>query len=282
MGTILGNAVTKAHPEGLPAGSITIDCDGSAGQSFGAFLPRGITLNVCGDANDYFGKGLSGGEVSVRPNPHATYKFDENIIVGNVAFFGATSGRGFINGLAGQRFGVRNSGATVVVEGCGNHGCEYMTGGLALILGEVGQNFAAGMTGGVAYVFDQYGTLDARVNYESVELKAPTAGELAQIRELIQEHVDATQSPRGIKLLYSFETMNKHFVKVIPTEYERVLAIVAAAEAIGKTHAQAEELAFDIVTGRADAADVARFDVAGGVAGAVPAASSVASTKKEA
>ena len=283
VGTILGNAVTKAHPEGLPAGSITIDCDGSAGQSFGAFLPRGITLNVCGDANDYFGKGLSGGEVSVRPNPHATYKFDENIIVGNVAFFGATSGRGFINGLAGQRFAVRNSGATVVVEGCGNHGCEYMTGGLALILGEVGQNFAAGMTGGVAYVFDQYGTLDARVNHASVELKAPTAGELAQIRELIQEHVDATQSPRGIKLLYSFETMSKHFVKVIPTEYERVLAIVAAAEAVGKTHAQAEELAFDIVTGRASDADVARFDVAGGAAGAAPvAASSVASTKKEA
>ena len=283
VGTILGNAVTKAHPEGLPAGSITIDCDGSAGQSFGAFLPRGITLNVCGDANDYFGKGLSGGEVSVRPNPHATYKFDENIIVGNVAFFGATSGRGFINGLAGQRFGVRNSGATVVVEGCGNHGCEYMTGGLALILGEVGQNFAAGMTGGVAYVFDQYGTLDARVNHESVELKVPTAGELAQIRALIQEHVDATQSPRGIKLLYSFETMSKHFVKVIPTEYERVLAIVAAAEAIGKTHAQADELAFDIVTGRASAAGVARFDVADGAAGAASvAASSVVSTKKEA
>ena len=283
VGTILGNAVTKAHPEGLPAGSITIDCDGSAGQSFGAFLPRGITLNVCGDANDYFGKGLSGGEVSVRPNPHATYKFDENIIVGNVAFFGATSGRGFINGLAGQRFGVRNSGATVVVEGCGNHGCEYMTGGLALILGEVGQNFAAGMTGGVAYVFDQYGTLDARVNHESVELKAPTAGELEQVRALIQEHVDATQSPRGIKLLYSFETMSKHFVKVIPTEYERVLAIVAAAEAVGKTHAQAEELAFDIVTGRASDADVARFDVAGGAAGAASvAASPAASTKKEA
>ena len=171
----------------------------------------------------------------------------------------------------------------MVVEGCGNHGCEYMTGGLALILGEVGQNFAAGMTGGVAYVFDQYGTLDARVNHESVELKAPTAGELEQVRELIQEHVDATQSPRGIKLLYSFETMSKHFVKVIPTEYERVLAIVAAGEAAGKTHAQAEELAFDIVTGRASAADVARFDVAGGAADAASvAASSVASTKKEA
>ena len=220
----------------------------------------------------------------MRPNPRATYKFDENIIVGNVAFFGATSGRGFINGLAGQRFGVRNSGATVVVEGCGNHGCEYMTGGLALILGEVGQNFAAGMTGGVAYVYDQYGTLDARVNHESVGLKAPTADELAQIRELIQEHVDATQSPRGIKLLYSFDSMSKHFVKVIPTEYERVLAIVAAAEGAGKTHAQAEELAFDIVTGRADAANIARFDVAGGVAGAVTAAAAgpVASTKKEA
>ena len=209
--------------------------------------------------------------------------------MGNVAFFGATSGRGFINGLAGQRFGVRNSGATVVVEGCGNHGCEYMTGGLALILGEVGQNFAAGMTGGVAYVFDQYGTLDARVNHESVELKAPTADELAQIRALIQEHVDATQSPRGIKLLYSFDSMSKHFVKVIPTEYERVLAIVSAAEAAGKAHAQAEELAFDIVTGRAAAADVARFDAAGGtVTGAAGAAvsaaavGSVASTKKEA
>ena len=140
------------------------------------------------------------------------------------------------------------------------------------------------MTGGVAYVYDQYGTLDARVNHESVELKAPTADELAQIRKLIQEHVDATQSPRGIKLLYSFDSMSKHFVKVIPTEYERVLAIVAAAEGAGKTHAQAEGLAFDIVTGRADAADVDRFDVAGGaVAGAATAAaSSVASTKKEA
>ena len=286
FGTIFGSEITKKYGTGLEEDTFVVKCSGAGGQSFGAFIPKGLTLELVGDSNDYFGKGLSGGEVSVRPNPHATYKFDENIIVGNVAFFGATSGRGFINGLAGQRFAVRNSGATVVVEGCGNHGCEYMTGGLALILGEVGQNFAAGMTGGVAYVFDQYGTLDARVNHESVELKAPTAGELAQIRELIQEHVDATQSPRGIKLLYSFETMSKHFVKVIPTEYERVLAIVAAAEAVGKTHEQAEELAFDIVTGRADAADVARFDVAGGVAGAgsspVSATVSVASTKKEA
>ena len=248
VGTILGSEVTRAHPEGLPEGSITIDCDGSAGQSFGAFLPVGITLNVRGDANDYFGKGLSGGIVSVRPNESATYKFDENIIVGNVAFFGATSGRGFINGLAAQRFAVRNSGATVVVEGCGNHGCEYMTGGCALVLGEVGQNFAAGMTGGVAYVFDEYGTLASRCNQESVELKAPTDAELEQIRALIEEHVRYTASPRGIKLLYRFAVLSRHFVKVIPTEYERVLQIVADAERAGKTHAQAEELAFEIVT----------------------------------
>ena len=248
VGTILGSEVTRAHPEGLPEGSITIDCDGSAGQSFGAFLPAGITLNVRGDANDYFGKGLSGGIVSVRPNESATYKFDENIIVGNVAFFGATLGRGFINGLAAQRFAVRNSGATVVVEGCGNHGCEYMTGGCALVLGEVGQNFAAGMTGGVAYVFDEYGTLASRCNQESVELKAPTDAELEQIRALIEEHVRYTASPRGIKLLYRFAALSRHFVKVIPTEYERVLQIVADAERAGKTHAQAEELAFEIVT----------------------------------
>ena len=248
VGTILGSEVTRAHPEGLPEGSITIDCDGSAGQSFGAFLPAGITLNVRGDANDYFGKGLSGGIVSVHPNESATYKFDENIIVGNVAFFGATSGRGFINGLAAQRFAVRNSGATVVVEGCGNHGCEYMTGGCALVLGEVGQNFAAGMTGGVAYVFDEYGTLASRCNQESVELKAPTDAELEQIRSLIEEHVRYTASPRGIKLLYRFAALSRHFVKVIPTEYERVLQIVADAERAGKTHAQAEELAFEIVT----------------------------------
>ena len=182
VGTLLGHEVTKAHPEGLPDGAITIDCDGSAGQSFGAFLPAGVTLNVRGDANDYFGKGLSGGVVSVRPPEGATFKFDENIIVGNVAFYGATGGRGFANGLAGQRFGVRNSGATLVVEGVGAHGCEYMTGGCALILGEVGQNFAAGMTGGVAYVYDERRTLAARCNTEMVRLCTPSEAELEQIR----------------------------------------------------------------------------------------------------
>ena len=282
VGTTLGSAVTKAHPEGLPDGSIAIDCDGSAGQSFGAFLPAGVTLNVTGDGNDYFGKGLSGGVLSVRPPEEATFKFDENVIIGNVAFFGATAGRGFVNGLAGQRFAVRNSGATVVVEGCGNHGCEYMTGGTALILGRVGQNFAAGMTGGVAYVFDEYGELPARCNRDTVELREPSAEELAQVRELIEEHVRYTASPRGIKLLYRFEALKKHFVKVIPTEYERVLEIVAEAEAAGKTHAEAEELAFETVTGRATGAEHAPAPTpAAAVAAARPAHPVTAASKKE-
>lgn len=223
VGTMLGHAVTSAHPDGLPAGSITIDCDGSAGQSFGAFLPAGITLNVEGDANDYFGKGLSGGELSVRPKATASYKFDENVIVGNVALIGATSGRAYINGLAGQRFAVRNSGAVAVVEGVGNCGCEYMTGGCVLILGEVGHNFAAGMTGGIAYVYDEYGTLTSRINDGGIALRTPTQAELGQIRTLLEEHVAATQSPRGIKLLYRFDAIKDRFVKAIPTDYERVM-----------------------------------------------------------
>ena len=247
VGTILGATVTKAHPEGLPDGSITIDCKGSAGQSFGAFLPAGVTMNVIGDANDYFGKGLSGGIVSVHPSEAATFKYDENIIVGNVAFYGATSGRGFINGLAGQRFGVRNSGATLVVEGVGNHGCEYMTGGTALILGEVGQNFAAGMSGGVAYVFDEQGMLESRCNKEMVKIDVPSQEDLELIHSLIEEHVRYTASPRGIKMLYRFESIAKHFKKVIPVEYEHVLKIVAEAQAQGKTREEALEEAFEVV-----------------------------------
>ncbi len=182
-----------------------------------------------------------GGVLSVRPADGATFKFDENIIVGNVAFYGATGGRGFANGLAGQRFGVRNSGATLVVEGVGAHGCEYMTGGCALILGEVGQNFAAGMTGGVAYVYDERRTLAARCNTEMVRLCTPSEAELEQIRALIEEHVRYTASPRGIKLLYQFATASRHFVKVVPTEYERALKIVEEAERRGATREQALE-----------------------------------------
>ncbi|WP_297153984.1 glutamate synthase large subunit [uncultured Ellagibacter sp.] len=248
VGTMLGSQVTRQHPEGLPEGSITVDCDGSGGQSFGAFLPRGITLNIEGDANDYFGKGLSGGILTVRPPEAATYKFDENVVVGNVAFYGATSGKGFVNGLSGQRFAVRNSGATVVVEGVGNHGCEYMTGGIALILGEVGPNFAAGMSGGVAYVYDKFGTLADNCNLDMVRLCEPSEDEIELIRSLIEEHAERTQSPRGIKLLYQFNTLKKLFVKVIPRDYERVINAVEAAEASGKSHEEALQIAFDAMT----------------------------------
>ncbi|WP_322150258.1 glutamate synthase large subunit [Paratractidigestivibacter sp.] len=245
VGTLLGSMVTKQHPEGLPEGFITVDCDGSGGQSFGAFLPKGVTLNIEGDANDYFGKGLSGGVLSVRPHEEATYKFDENIVIGNVAFYGATSGKGFVNGLAGQRFAVRNSGATVVVEGCGNHGCEYMTGGIALILGEVGMNFAAGMSGGVAYVFDEYGTLESRCNHDMVDLVKPSEDEVELIHSLVEEHALRTSSPRGIKMLYRFKAVAKSFVKVIPRDYARVLDYVAQGEARGMSHEDALQFAFD-------------------------------------
>ena len=245
VGTMLGSAVTKAHPEGMPEGAITIDCVGSGGQSFGAFVPRGITLNIEGDANDYVGKGISGGIVTVRPHAAATYKFDENVSVGNVAFYGATSGRGFVNGLAGQRFGVRNSGATLVVEGVGNHGCEYMTGGVAVILGEVGANFAAGMSGGIAYVYDELRTLEGRCNKDMVELLAPTEAELEQVRALIEEHVERTASPRGIKLLYQFAEARKHFVKVVPHEYRLVMERADKEQASGVSREEAIELAFE-------------------------------------
>ena len=247
VGTLLGSRVTAAHPEGLPEGSVTVDCEGSAGQSFGAFLPAGVTLNVAGDANDYFGKGLSGGVLSVRPADGATYKFDENVIVGNVALYGATGGRAFVNGLAGQRFCVRNSGATVVVEGVGAHGCEYMTGGCVVVLGEVGPNFAAGMSGGVAYVYDRFGTLPGRCNTELVNLEAPGEKDLELVRALVEEHVRRTASPRGIKLLYQFDEVRRSFVKVIPRDYERVLGLVAEAEAAGETREAALERAFDVM-----------------------------------
>ncbi|MDO4796539.1 MAG: glutamate synthase large subunit [Coriobacteriales bacterium] len=245
VGTMLGAAVTRSHPEGLPEGAITIDCKGSGGQSFGAFLPRGITLNIEGDANDYVGKGLSGGIVSVRPHAGATYKFDENVSVGNVAFYGATSGRGFVNGLAGQRFGVRNSGATLVVEGVGNHGCEYMTGGTVVVLGEVGPNFAAGMSGGIAYVYDELHTLSDRCNHDMVELMRPTDAELEQVRRLIEEHVERTASPRGIKLLYQYADARRRFVKVMPREYRLVMERADREQASGVSREEAVELAFE-------------------------------------
>ena len=246
VGTMLGSQVTGRHAEGLPDGMLTVDCTGSGGVSFGAFLPAGITLNIEGEANDFFGKGLSGGIVTVSPSHAATYRPEENIVAGNVAFYGATGGRGFVNGLAGQRFAVRNSGATLVVEGVGNNGCEYMTGGTVLVLGEVGLNFAAGMSGGVAYVYDAERTLAERCNREMVDLKVPDRDELEAIRALIDEHARRTGSPLGVKLLYRFEDIAGDFVKVIPREYERMMKLTAELEASGLAHDEAVERAFEL------------------------------------
>ena len=248
FGAIFGSEITRKYGDSLPDDVYTANCTGAGGQSFGAFIPRGLTLKLTGDCNDYMGKGLSGGKIIVRPPEGITYKPEENIITGNVALYGATSGKAFISGVAGERFAVRNSGATVVVEGVGNHGCEYMTGGVALILGEVGPNFAAGMSGGVAYVYDKFGTLAANCNQDMVRLCEPSADEIELIRSLIEEHAERTQSPRGIKLLYQFNTLKRHFVKVIPRDYERVMNVVAEAEAAGKSRTDALQIAFDAMT----------------------------------
>ncbi|MEE8716566.1 MAG: glutamate synthase large subunit [Coriobacteriales bacterium] len=249
LGTMLGGVVTRDHPDGLPEGSITVDCTGSAGMSFGAFLPAGVTLNISGEANDYLGKGLSGGVVTVAPPEGTTFRPEENVVVGNVAFYGATGGRGFVNGLAGQRFAVRNSGATLVVEGVGNNGCEYMTGGTVLVLGEVGMNFAAGMSGGVAYVYDGEHTLASRCNMDMVDLEEPDEHDLQVIHELLNEHVRRTTSPLGVMMLYRFKGISGDFVKVMPREYRRMLELTGGFEAQGQSHEQAVESAFETMRG---------------------------------
>jgi glutamate synthase (ferredoxin) len=245
VGTMLGSAVTKQHPEGLPDESICIDCAGSGGMSFGAFLPAGVSLSIAGDTNDYFGKGLSGGHLSITPPENATYRPEENILVGNVAFYGATAGQGFVNGLAGQRFAARNSGAELVVEGVGENGCEYMTGGTVLILGEVGLNFAAGMSGGIAYVYDEAKTLESRCNLELVELVEPKPAEIEKIRSLLVAHVEQTASPLGVMMLYKFEDIIGNFTKVVPVEYGKMLDLIEEYKIQGHTHEEAQELAFE-------------------------------------
>ena len=215
-------------------------------MSFGAFLPAGVTLNIEGVANDFLGKGLSGGIITVSPYRSATYRPEENIVAGNVAFYGATGGRGFVNGVAGQRFAVRNSGATLVVEGVGNNGCEYMTGGTVLVLGEVGLNFAAGMSGGIAYVYDAERTFSERCNCEMVDIVAPSRDELELIHELIDEHASRTGSPLGVKLLYRFADIGDCFVKVVPREYSRMTTLTQELEASGLAHDEAVERAFEM------------------------------------
>ncbi|MDT5187799.1 MAG: glutamate synthase large chain, partial [Mycobacterium sp.] len=240
VGTMLGHEVTKAHGgQGLPDGTIDITFEGSAGNSFGAFVPKGITLRVYGDANDYVGKGLSGGRIVVRPSDGAPADFvaEDNIIGGNVILFGATSGQAFLRGVVGERFAVRNSGAHAVVEGVGDHGCEYMTGGRVAILGATGRNFAAGMSGGIAYVYDPQGVLPENLNAEMVELEAlddDDSEDAVWLHDIIQAHVDATDSAVGQRVLSDWESELKHFAKVMPRDYKSVLAAIAEAERNGE------------------------------------------------
>jgi glutamate synthase (ferredoxin) len=222
---MLGSELTRRWgAAGLPDDAIRIHLTGSAGQSFGAFVPRGMTLTLEGDSNDYLGKGLSGGKLIVRPSRAATFAPEDNIIIGNVALYGATSGEAYIRGLAGERFAVRNSGAVAVVEGVGDHACEYMTGGRVLVLGRTGRNFAAGMSGGMAYVLDAQGTFARRCNPEFVDLETLDAQEdVALVVELLKRQVKYTDSTLAARLLADWSVTAKLFVKVMPRDYKRVL-----------------------------------------------------------
>jgi glutamate synthase (ferredoxin) len=255
VGTILGNEITKRYWEGLPEDTIHLHFQGSAGQSFGAFVPKGVTLELEGDANDYFGKGLSGGKIILYPPQASTFVAEDNIIVGNVAFYGATSGEAYIRGIAGERFCVRNSGVYAVVEAVGDHGCEYMTGGQVVILGSTGRNFAAGMSGGVAYVLDEAGDFATRCNTEMVGLETlEDPEEIQDLKEVIQRHIDLTQSQKGVKVLANWETMVPKFVKVMPRDYKRVLQAIQKAIEDGLTGDDALSAAFE-----QNARDVARI-----------------------
>ncbi|TRU11506.1 MAG: glutamate synthase large subunit [Microcystis sp. Msp_OC_L_20101000_S702] len=254
VGTILGNEITKRHWEGLPEDTVHLHFQGSAGQSFGAFVPKGVTLELEGDANDYVGKGLSGGKIIVYPPKGSTFVAEENIIIGNVALYGATSGEVYISGVAGERFGVRNSGVTTVVESVGDHACEYMTGGKVVVLGPTGRNFAAGMSGGVAYVLDESGDFATRCNTQMVALEALEGEEINDLRELIQRHADYTQSQKAALVLANWSEMLPKFVKVMPKDYKRMLQCIKEALDSGLTGDSALDAAFE-----ANARDVARI-----------------------
>jgi len=239
VGTMLGYEVTRRFGgDGLPDDTIRLSFTGSAGQSFAAFVPRGITLTLEGDANDYVGKGLSGGKVIVYPPRQARFVAEDNILVGNVALYGATSGEAYFRGVAGERFAVRNSGAMAVVEGVGDHGCEYMTGGRVVVLGHAGRNFAAGMSGGVAYVLDAEGSFAHRCNKDMVDLERlddpENAEEAALVQALVGRHVELTGSSLGARILGDWDQQVRRFVKVMPRDYKRVLQAQARAAAVGR------------------------------------------------
>ena len=243
VGTLVGSEVTRRYGEsGLPDNTIKLNFEGSAGQSFGAFIPKGMTLELEGDANDYLGKGLSGGTITVYPPKDSIFEADENILIGNVAFYGATSGTSYINGVAGERFAVRNSGITAVVEGVGDHGCEYMTGGEVLVLGKIGRNFAAGMSGGYAYILD----CDERyVNTGLVELRpANTEADLKRIKELVEQHVLHTNSAKGRHILENWNNFVNRFTKVVPVAYEEMHAAIERFKAQGLSLEEAQLAAF--------------------------------------
>ena len=244
FGTILGSVLTKECGE-LPEDTYTVEAQGGGGQSFGAFIPKGLTIRLEGDANDYFGKGLSGGKLTVRPTALSTFAPEENIIIGNVALYGATGGEAYINGIAGERFCVRNSGANAVAEGCGDHGCEYMTGGRVVILGATGKNFAAGMSGGIAYVLDENHELYLRLNKQMVDMEAVTErhdGE--ELRTLIEHHVRETGSPLGKRVLDHFQEYLPKFKKIIPRDYKRMITTIGQMEEKGMSHEKATMEAF--------------------------------------
>ena len=225
VGAILSNRIVRRHGAGgLPDGTLEVTLSGSAGQSFGAFLAPGVTLRLVGDANDYLGKGLSGGRIVVQTPQRSPFEPHTNIIAGNVLLYGATAGEVFINGLVGERFAVRNSGAVAVVEGVGDHGCEYMTGGLVVVLGQTGRNFAAGMSGGVAYVLDEVQLFDTLCNLDMVDLESVwQEPDVQQLHDLISRHYTWTRSPRAKHILNSWRAMVGRFVKVMPIDYRKVL-----------------------------------------------------------
>ena len=245
FGTILGSEITRKLGDDVEEDTYHVLCSGAGGQSFGAFIPKGLALELVGDSNDYFGKGLSGGKLIVYPPAGSTFEASENIIIGNVALYGATSGKAFIAGVAGERFCVRNSGASAVVEGVGDHGCEYMTGGRVVVLGRTGKNFAAGMSGGIAYVLDEGNDLYKRLNKEMVSSSEITSKyDVLELKNMIQEHVALTNSEKGKKILDNFEEYLPKFKKIIPHDYERVLKTIVQMEEKGLSAEQAQIEAF--------------------------------------
>lgn len=246
FGTMLGAEITRQHRHGLEEDTITVNCTGAGGQSFGAFIPKGLTLRLCGDCNDYMGKGLSGGKIVLYPPKKRNYRADENVITGNVALYGATGGRAYINGIAGERFAVRNSGAYAVVEGLGEHGCEYMTGGRVVVLGPTGKNFAAGMSGGAAYVLDEENGLYRNLNKEMISIEnVETKPDIQELRQMIAGHVEATGSEKGMEILEHFESYIPKFKKIIPNDYKKMIMIAARLEEQGMQPDEAQLEAFN-------------------------------------